>query len=84
MEPILKLSHKEVMEYGAQHVYAKMMFVGSAEDYISARCLISNTLVTGFVLHSQSVEKYLKALIFLETGRKPKLPPPTIDTILMH
>lgn len=73
MESTLRLNQKEVAEYGAKNAYAQMMFVSSAEDYISSRCLIFNTLTTGFSLYAQASEKFLKALIFLETGKKPRL-----------
>lgn len=47
-----------------------MMFGGSADDYVASRCLILNVLFfSGFPLFSQSVEKMLKAFIYLETGQ---------------
>ena len=50
------------------------MFVGAGDDYAAARCLSLNHLVeTGFPLFCQSIEKMLKALIFLETGATPKV-----------
>ena len=54
-----------------------MMFCGAGDDYAAARCLIFNGLVvSGFPLFSQSAEKFLKALIFLETSKKTTLKGP--------
>ena len=50
------------------------MFCGAGNDYAAARCLILNRLIaSGFPLFSQSVEKLLKSIIFLQTGKKPNL-----------
>ena len=73
MLPILRLNNKDVADYSQKNSYAQMMFIGGAEDYVSARCLILNGLFTGFFLYSQAIEKFLKALIFLETGKEPEL-----------
>src|ERR1041385_171817 len=68
---------KDVMEYGSKHGYAQMMFVGAGDDYVAARCLCFNNLVwSGFPLFSQSVEKFLKAIIFLETKQRTTLKGP--------
>ncbi len=66
----LKLKKKDVQCFARKNQYATLMFCSAAEDYISSRCLILNNLFTGFTLISQSVEKLLKAVIFLETGQK--------------
>ena len=61
-------------EYGSKHRYAQMMFVGAGDDYVAARCLCFNNLVwSGFPLLSQSVEKFLKAIIFLEIKQQTTL-----------
>ena len=73
MELALTLNQNQVVEYGTKNAYALMMFHGSADDYISSRCLIFNNLTTGFSLYAQAVEKFLKALIFFSTGKKPRL-----------
>jgi hypothetical protein len=71
---IFTFTKKDVMEYGSKHSYAQMMFVGAGEDYVAARCLCFNNLVwSGFPLLSQSVEKTLKAIIFLETKQRTAL-----------
>ena len=67
------LSKDEVWKYGAKNSYAQMMFVEAGDDYIAARCLILNNLFEGFQLYSLAVEKFLKALIFLETGKRTTL-----------
>lgn len=63
------LDRKGVMEWGTQHQYANMRFFGATEDYTAARCCILNGLFVGFTLASQAIEKLLKAIIFLETGK---------------
>ena len=50
-----------------------MMFCGAGDDYAAARCLSFNLMFSGFPLFSQSVEKFLKAIIFLETGQRSAL-----------
>jgi hypothetical protein len=69
----LKLSNADVRAYAHKNQYATMMFHGAADDYVSSRCLIQNILFTGFILYSYSVEKLLKAIIFLETGKETTL-----------
>lgn len=49
-----------------------LMFMKASDDYLAARCLIMNALFSGFTLASQAVEKLLRALIYLETGKKIK------------
>jgi hypothetical protein len=73
MELTLSLNQTQVAEYCCKNGYAQMMFGSSADDYISSRCLISNNLTTGFSLYAQAIEKFLKALIFLESGQEPQL-----------
>lgn len=68
------LTKEEVMAYGVKNGYAQMMFDGAANNYVSSRCLILNGfLLEGFPLYAQSIEKFLKAFIFLETGETTKL-----------
>ncbi len=69
----LKLSKADVQAYASKNGYATMMFHGAADDYVSSRCLILNVLFTGFVSYSYSIEKFLKAIIFLETGKETTL-----------
>lgn len=72
--PVFTLTRKDIYDYGAKHAYAQMMFGASGDDYAAARCLSFNLLMSsGFPLFSQSVEKFLKAIIFLEAGQKPAL-----------
>lgn len=49
------------------------MFGDAADNYASSRYLILNLLWTGFPLFFQSIEKFLKAIIFLETGKPTEL-----------
>jgi len=67
------LTKKEMMDYSNKYGYAQMMFVASGDDYVASRCLIMNNLFSGFPLYSQSVEKMLKAFIFLETEKRTNL-----------
>jgi hypothetical protein len=72
--PMFTLTRKDIRDYGTQHSYAQMMFVGAGDDYVSARCLSFNLLMaSGFPLFSQAIEKFLKAIIFLETGKRSTL-----------
>jgi hypothetical protein len=72
-ESLFTMSATDIRQYGYTHGYAQMMFGGSADDYVSARCLILNRLFAGFPLYSQSVEKMLKAIIHLETEKSTTL-----------
>jgi hypothetical protein len=64
-----QLSRSGIRDYSSRHKYAQMMFVGAGDDYAASRCLNLNMLTSsGFPLFSQSVEKLLKAILFLETG----------------
>jgi hypothetical protein len=67
--PTFKLTCQDLQAYASAHQYAQMMFVSAGDDYVAARCLILNELFYGFTLFSQSIEKFLKAYIFLETGK---------------
>lgn len=70
--PALTLTSDDVRKYSARCGWAQMMFVGAGDDYAAARCLILNVLFdSGFPLMSMSVEKLLKAAIFLESGAEP-------------
>lgn len=69
----LKLSNKESLDYCAKNQYASMMFFNATDDYIAARCCILNGLFSGFILACQSIEKILKSLIYLETGKATNL-----------
>jgi hypothetical protein len=69
----LELSRADVQAYARANQYATMMFFSAGDDYVASRCLILNALGAGFGLFAQSVEKLLKACIFLETGNKTKL-----------
>lgn len=70
--PPLTMSSQDIRDYGSQHAYAQLMFVGAGDDYAGARCLILNGLFeSGFPLMSMSIEKLLKAAIFLESGAGP-------------
>jgi hypothetical protein len=69
--PNFTFTRKSIQNYGAQHVYAQVMFGDAGDDYAAARCLVFNLMVSGFPLFCQSIEKFLKAIIFLETGQKP-------------
>jgi len=68
-----KLSKADVRAYASANKYATMMFHGASDDYVSSRCLILNVLFTGFISYSYSIEKFLKAIIFLETGKQTTL-----------
>jgi hypothetical protein len=68
--PVPTFTRKDIRDYGDQHRYAQMMFCGAGDDYAAARCLAFNLMFSGFPLFSQSVEKFLKAIIFLETGQR--------------
>jgi hypothetical protein len=71
---IFTFTRADIRAYGTKHQYAQMMFCGAGDDYAAARCLSLNLLMlSGFPLLSQSVEKLLKAIIFLETGAKSNL-----------
>src|SRR5713101_5927466 len=71
------LSRADIRAYGSKHQYAQLMFVGAGDDYAAARCLSLNLLMSsGYPLFSQSVEKLLKAIIFLETGKRAALKGP--------
>jgi hypothetical protein len=67
------LNHAEVIQYSRDKPYAMMMFMSASEDYTASRCCILNMLQTGFRLASESVEKLLKAFIYLETGERTRL-----------
>lgn len=67
------MSRAEVDAYARANQYATMMFMSAGDDYAASRCLILNALGVGFGLFSRSVEKLLKACIFLETGSKTTL-----------
>lgn len=74
MKYIFKLSRKDVNDYAHKHQYAMMMFNDAGSDYIASRCLNHNLLFhSGFPLFSMSVEKLLKALIFLAKNSQTKL-----------
>ena len=50
-----------------------LMFLYDADqDYVAARCCILNGLFPGFMLASQAVEKFLKALFVFECKEKVK------------
>lgn len=57
-----------VNDYKNKKRYAFEMFESAAIDYVGSRCLILNEFSPGFGLFSQSIEKLLKAIIYLETG----------------
>ena len=60
-------TRKEIREFARKDQYAMLMFNHAGDDYVGARCLIVNgLLVAGFPLVAQSVEKFLKALIFFQ------------------
>lgn len=63
------LTRADVQTYASKNKYAAMMFVSAGDDYTAARCLILNELSYGFTLFAQSIEKLLKAFIYLETGK---------------
>lgn len=68
-----KLSKKDVRDFCYKKQYATMMFDTASNDYIASRCCILNKLVSaGLILSCQSIEKILKAFIFLETEEKLK------------
>lgn len=68
------LTKKDLQDYGSKYGYAQNMFCGAGDDYAASRCLILNCLMnSGFPLFSQSVEKLLKAIIFLQTGARSAL-----------
>ncbi len=67
------MSRADVVAYARANQYATMMFLSAGDDYAASRCLILNSLGMGFGLFSQSIEKLLKACIFLETGSKTTL-----------
>jgi hypothetical protein len=70
--PSLSLTRTDIREYSQKHGYAQLMFCGAGDDYAAARCLTFNSLIdSGFPLFCQSIEKLLKALIYIETGSKP-------------
>ena len=65
------LTKMGIRDYGYKHSYAQMMFNSAWADYVAARCLSYNFLIiSGFPLFAQAIEKLLKTIIFLETGRK--------------
>lgn len=67
--PSFTFSNTDLLAYGRKHQYAQLMFCGAGDDYAAARCLCLNRLMfSGFPLFSQSIEKVLKAITFLETG----------------
>jgi hypothetical protein len=71
---VFTFTRKSLHDYGSKHAYAQMMFCSAGDDYAAARCLTLNHLMeSGFPLFSQSVEKFLKAVIYLETGEKPTI-----------
>jgi hypothetical protein len=75
--PGLTFTRKDIRDYGSRHAYAQLMFCGAGNDYAAARCLsLNNLMVSGFPLFSQSIEKLLKAIIFLETDRRSLLKGP--------
>jgi hypothetical protein len=69
----LKMSRAEMDAYARANQYSTMMFMSAGDDYAASRCLILNVLWVGFGLFSQSIEKLLKACIFLETDSKTAL-----------
>lgn len=64
------LNKKEIDLWCVKNSYAPMYFFKASDDYIAARCCILNGLFPGFMLASQSIEKLLKAVIYLETNKK--------------
>jgi hypothetical protein len=69
----LTMSRADVDVYARANQYPTMMFMSAGDDYVASRCLILNALGVGSELFSRSVEKLLKACIFLETGNKTSL-----------
>jgi HEPN domain-containing protein len=69
MATTLTMSRQEVMKYWSDNKYAGMMIFAATDDYTAARCCIGNALFSGFILAAQAIEKLLKALIYLESGK---------------
>lgn len=64
-------TRQEIAEFARTNQYAMMMFSHAGDDYVGARCLSLNVLLAaGCPLFAQAVEKFLKAFIFLSTGKR--------------
>jgi HEPN domain-containing protein len=42
----------------------------ATQDYVAARCCISNAIFSGFAIAAQAVEKYLKAFLLYEGEKR--------------
>ena len=60
------MTRDEHQKYCIKNKYALMFLYNADQDYVAARCCILNGLFPGFMLASQAVEKFLKALIVFE------------------
>ncbi len=83
------MTREEIIEYGRTHQKALLLRNISANDYISARCLINNGLIAqGHILAQQAIEKILKSfLLFLKKDIdirkfKPHRIKPLIDKVI--
>lgn len=66
----LTKTKEELIDFCNKNGYATTMLMEAGKDYVASRCLILNTLSSGFPLFSLSVEKMLKAMFYLTTGTK--------------
>lgn len=64
------MTNEEIRKYAREKRNALSFFNTGVEDYISARCLLRNGLLTGLVLASQAVEKILKSYLYLKDEPK--------------
>ena len=65
------MTRDEHQKYCIKNQRALMFLYNADQDYVAARCCILNGLFSGFMLASQAVEKFLKALIVFE-GKEAK------------
>jgi len=65
------MTRNEHQKYCAKNTRTLMFLYDADQDYVAARCCILNGLFPGFMLASQAVEKFLKALVVFE-GKKVK------------
>ena len=66
------MTRDEHQKYCRKNQRTLMFLYNADQDYVAARCCILNGLFPGFVLASQAVEKFLKALFVFECKEKVK------------